>query len=90
MEEWKGKRMGGWKIGSAKPFKTIKILIGVIDLEVCGPSQPWTLKKASIVLRGAEGPDDLQIKIDAPMLRNAESLRYSNDNSTFSSGRAVS
>ena len=47
-------------------------------------------KKASIALRGAEGPDDLQIKINASMLRNAESLRYSNDNSTFSSGRAVS
>jgi hypothetical protein len=37
--------MGGWKIGSAKPFRTIKTLIGVIDLEVCGPSQPWNSVK---------------------------------------------
>lgn len=72
MEEWKGKRMGGWKIGSAKPFKTIKILIGVIDLEVCGPSQPWNSKKSFYRLarrRGTGRPPDQDRRFNAAQRR---------------------
>jgi hypothetical protein len=45
VEGWEDGKMGGWKIGSAKPFRAIKTLIGVIDLEVWGPSQPWNSVK---------------------------------------------
>jgi hypothetical protein len=87
---WKN-GMEGWKDGSAKPFRTIKTLIGVIDLEgVRSLGAAQDDRSSFTEFHGCEGSDDLQIKINASMLRNAESLRYSNDNSTFSSGRAVS
>jgi len=81
-----------WKGGRSRS----RLPSSSLTLEGCGRAQPWIPVKtqqpahASIVLHGAEGPEALQVMINASMPRNGELPRYSNDNSTFSSGRAVS